>query len=228
MPSSVIPIRLGIVKVFIVKGKRTVIVDTGYPGKEEAIIRSLQASSVRPEDVSLILITHGHTDHYGSAEKLRLKTGAPVAMHRKDAELTEKGVIPIGVSTGLPGHLVKTLFVPANEASAPAFKADILIDNTTDLHDFGVEGKVVHTPGHTEGSLSLILADGTAIVGDLLMGGLFFKKKPHYPLFATDIAELRESIRTIVGLAPRVIYASHGGPFSCYAVQHFLKKETNL
>ena len=68
---TIIPIKLGIVKSFIVKGKKTVIVDTGYAGNGNKILRYLNENFIKPEDVSLIILTHGHIDHYGSAEELK-------------------------------------------------------------------------------------------------------------------------------------------------------------
>jgi glyoxylase-like metal-dependent hydrolase (beta-lactamase superfamily II) len=44
------------------------------------------------------------------------------------------------------------------------------------LSAFGIEGTVIPTPGHTEGSISVILPRGEAIAGDLLMGGFLFRK----------------------------------------------------
>ena len=94
---SVIPIKLGLVKSFIIKGDKAVIVDTGYPGNGERILDNLRKNGIEPSDVSLIIITHGHIDHYGSADELRKLTGAPVAMHRADAEYLKKGIHYIGV-----------------------------------------------------------------------------------------------------------------------------------
>jgi glyoxylase-like metal-dependent hydrolase (beta-lactamase superfamily II) len=50
-----------------------------------------------------------------------------------------------------------------------------------DMKAFGVDGKVVCTPGHTAGSISVVLSTGEAIVGDLLMGGMFRSGQPGYP-----------------------------------------------
>lgn len=142
-------------------------------------------------------------------------------MHRADAEYLIKGINHIGTPTSLSGHIIKSLFIRTDRSVSKALKVDIVLEGDEDLHEFGVSGRVIHTPGHTEGSISLILSDGKAIVGDLMMGGILFKKVPHYPLFANDISRLRESIRKIIQLSPKVIYASHGGPFSNLVVEKF-------
>lgn len=220
---SVIPIKLGVVKSFIVKGEKTVIVDTGYPGNGNKILRYLHENSVKPDDISLIILTHAHSDHHGSAEELRTKTGAPIAIHKLDVEYLEKGINYIGMPTGLCGRIFKSLFIRADEALSKSLKVDIVFDNEVNLREFGIDGRVIHTPGHTEGSISLILPGGEAIVGDLMMGGIFFNKVPHYPLFVNDLSRLRESIKKVIRLSPKVIYASHGGPFSHVVAQKLLK-----
>lgn len=220
---SVISIKLGIVKSFIVKRNKTVIVDTGYPGNGDKILRNLHENSVKPEDISLIILTHAHIDHHGSAEELRTKTGAPIAIHKLDVEYLEKGINYIGAPTGLCGRIFKSIFIRTDKALSKPLKADIVFDNEVDLREFGIDGRVIHTPGHTEGSISLILPGGEAIVGDLMMGGILFNKAPHYPLFVNDLSRLRESIKKVIRLSPKVIYASHGGPFSHVAAQKLLK-----
>jgi len=219
---SVIPIKHGIVKSFIVKGEKAVIVDTGYPGKGQKILRYLHKNLIKPEDVSLIILTHAHIDHYGSAEELKAKTGAPVAIHKLDAEYLEKGINYIGMPTGLCGRLLKSFFIRAEESPSKSLKVDIVFDNEVDLREFGIDGRAIHTPGHTEGSISLILSGGEAIVGDLMMGGILFNKVPRYPLFVSDISKLRESIKRVIQLSPKVIYTSHGGPFSHAVAQKML------
>jgi hydroxyacylglutathione hydrolase len=223
---SVIPIKLGLVKSFVIKGDKAVIVDTGYPGNGEKILDCLRANDIEPSDVSLIIITHGHIDHYGSADEVRKLTGAPVAMHRADAEYLSKGINYIGVPLGLAGRLFKSLLIRKDEAVYKSLKVDIAFEGDTDLEEFGVNGKIIYTPGHTLGSVSVILSGGTAIIGDLMMGGILRKKTPHFPLFANDLSQLKESIRKLLQLSPKVIDVSHGGPFTKEAVERFLGKIT--
>jgi hydroxyacylglutathione hydrolase len=218
---SVIPIKLGVVKAFLIKGKQTIIVDTGYPGNGDKILRYLHKNFIKPEDISLIILTHGHIDHYGSAEDLKKITAAPIAIHRADAEYLKKGINYIGAPTGLFGRIVKSLFIRTEVSIAKSLKADIIIDDEVGLREFGIEGKIIHTPGHTEGSVSVILSTGEAIAGDLIMGGILFKRVPHYPLFVSNISRLRESIKKIIRLSPKVIHTSHGGPFSSVVVEKF-------
>jgi len=98
-------------------------------------------------------------------------------------------------------------------ATAPPVKPDILIDEDMDLSKFGVDGKVIHTPGHTPGSISVILPNGEFIVGDLVMWEMLRFWQPNYPLFADNMFQLKESIKLILRKKPVKIYCTHGGPF---------------
>src|SRR4030043_1045076 len=88
---EIIQFPLGRANAFIVRGKRPIVVDTGYPGSAPAIIEKLKENGIDPKSVSLILITHGHADHFGNAAELKKLTGAPVAVHKLDAEALIKG-----------------------------------------------------------------------------------------------------------------------------------------
>ncbi len=221
---SIIPIKLGAVKSFIIRGNKAVIVDTGYPGNGEKILDALRENDIEPSDVSLIIITHGHIDHYGSADELRKLTGAPIGMHRADAEYLKKGINYIGVPIGLAGRLFKSLLIRKDEPIYKALEVDIAFETDIDLKDFGIDGRIIHTPGHTAGSVSVILSDRTAIIGDLLMGGILRKRTPHLPLFANDLSQLKESIRRVLSLSPKVIHASHGSPFTKEFVERLVGK----
>ena len=91
---------LEIVNAHVVRGERAVLVDTGWPGSEPVLLKRLAETGVRPEDLSLILLTHGHVDHFGAAGGLRQSLGVPVAIHRLDADSPRRGGNPPFHATG--------------------------------------------------------------------------------------------------------------------------------
>jgi hydroxyacylglutathione hydrolase len=212
--SVVIPIRLGWAKAFVIRGKRPVLVDTGLPGNTPRIINSLHRNGIDPDWISLILITHGHSDHFGNAAELKKLTGAPVAIHKLDAEALTEGHDPSLKPTGFIGRMLVPLLERRGPAKAPPVEPDIFISDELDLRKYGVDGKVIHTPGHTPGSLSVILPGGEFIIGDLIMCGMLRFWQPNYPLFADNMFQLRESIKSILRQEPSKIYSGHGGPFN--------------
>ncbi len=202
----------GMLNSFCIKEEKAILVDAGNPGDGEKIIEHLSVYGLKPQDISLILITHCHFDHFGGLSILKEKTGAPVAVHKSGAELLKEGKNNLIVPRTIMGNILNcmmNIFPPKMPVSG--ISPDILIDRELNLKDFGVKGKIISTPGHTPDSTSVILDSGEAIVGDLVMA-FFNKKIPSYPMFATDLCEVKKSIKIFKNASK--VYAAHGGPFT--------------
>jgi hydroxyacylglutathione hydrolase len=97
----------------------------------------------------------------------------------------------------------------------------VLVDSPYRLDEYGIDGVVIPSAGHTHGSLSVRLATGECIVGDLVMGMI----PPHragLPMFAEDMEAVKKNIRMITEKKPAIIYAGHGGPFGCSQLEALL------
>lgn len=216
----IIPILMGFVYSYAVIGDtgRVVVVDAGFSGSEMKIVSALKKNGVSPADVSLIHITHGHADHFGGAHGLKRLTGAPTSMHRDDIDDLEVGDRPSLIPLSTMGLLVKVLINgllsrnQTGKARAPAFIPDIAFDGPSDvdLAPWGVDATIIHTPGHSYGSTSVIV-NSEIIVGDLMSAGILKKGQPKLPLFAVDLAMLRASIARVKKLKPSIVHCSHGG-----------------
>ncbi|HNX60633.1 MAG TPA: MBL fold metallo-hydrolase [Spirochaetota bacterium] len=219
---DIILIRLGVVNSFVIKGKdRLVIVDTGEYGNENRIISEIRNRGFDPGRVSLIVITHGHLDHYGSASALRRLTGAPVAAHVNDSDYMKRGIYAPVKPINVLGSMIKLLFIDENK-KIPGVIPDIVISDDLDLRTYGVEGKVIPTPGHTSGSVSVILDSGDCIVGDTLMD----YTGPDYAVFAEDKECLKKSVMQLMGrCAPERILLSHGTICDQKSVRTILRKD---
>ena len=197
------------VNAYLVRGdKGSVLVDTGFPGMEDTILDKLSKSGVSPEEISLILLTHGHPDHAGSAAALKKRLGVPVAIHAQEADWARTGLSEIPQPIRLFGRLVKAITKP----EFPSFEPDILLEEGTTLKEYGLTGEILHTPGHSPGSISLLLPDGDTLVGDVMAGGFVRENKPDYPFLAEDVPLVRKSIQKLMGRAPARLYFGHGKP----------------
>lgn len=215
--TTVIPVPLKMTTAFIVKEEEeeeAIIVDTGYPGSEDAILEKLREHDIAPEDVKLIVLTHGHPDHAGSAAKLREITGAKVAVHCLDADKLRTGSQGELKPARFIGRVLRPFLGRGKSTHYPPLEPDVLIEDLFELDEYGVTGKVIATPGHTPGSVSVILDNGDAIVGDLIVPSLL-SNKPNIPFWADDLNEVMKSIQKLVDYAPEKIYIAHfGGPYS--------------
>lgn len=182
-----------------------VVVDTGSPGSARSILR--QIARLDGGDLALIYVTHAHFDHYGSAAALRDLTGAPIAIHHADAEAMARGDTPLGDVRGR-GWLGRLALPLAQAILQPQPTiADQTLHDGDDLRAFGLDAVVLHTPGHTPGSSSLIVADRLAFVGDLISTTIM----PHAQrLYADDWSALAQSLARLKALHPAQVYAGHG------------------
>jgi glyoxylase-like metal-dependent hydrolase (beta-lactamase superfamily II) len=210
----VIPIRLPMSNAYLIKGDRPILVDTGKPGDEQRIVRALAAAGVRPADLSLILHTHGHSDHAGSSAALQGMTRARLAMHAADDAMARRGKNKIGARTSLEARLL----APIVDRPFPPVVCDLLLRDEVSLEGFGVDGRVLFTPGHTDGSISILLGNGDAIVGDLLMGGVFggaiAGSRPRLHYFVEDYPQVLAGVERVLGEGASRLYVGHGGPLA--------------
>jgi len=197
------PLTLGLVQAYLIETPGgLVLIDCGMPRQEGAILRAVE--QLGRGGLKLIFITHAHADHYGSAAALVRQTGAPVAIHRADAQAMANGETSIRGTSGLK-RAITSLALRLDPT--PPVRADVLLDDGDSLAQYGVPGIVVHTPGHTAGSCCLVLEDGTAFVGDMLAA----RRKPNLQrTYIEDPVQLRESYIRLQGLKLAKVYAGHG------------------
>ena len=223
----------GMVNSFILIGERPVVVDTGVPESAPKILAVLAQEGFAPTDVSLILITHRHVDHIGSAAALKRVTGAPVAVHPLDADWLRRGDGGSRPPTGWGGRLFDLTGLPSRRAEPCA--PDLVVEGGLALAPYGVpDGLVLHTPGHTPGSLSVLFPNGDVLAGDLaiggisVLGGLAYLGHARKPPFEDDRAAVRQSLTGLLDRGARRFYVGHGGPLEASAVRTYLAREPRL
>ncbi len=218
---KIIPIKLNRTKAFLIKDTKTILVDTGGPSDFASLTYQLDLALEENERIETILITHAHSDHYGCAKSLREKTGAKVLIHQGDYECLKNGFNSALFPFSITGKLIWPFMKKdRTRVVAQGLEADRVIDSQEmDLSEFGVAGEIVHTPGHTPGSISLFLEDKTAIVGDLMMS-LYIPEKPERPLFASNVEEWKKSLKRLLDFEPKKIMVTHG---NFYTYQDFYK-----
>lgn len=217
-------IPLGIDNCYLLEGESCVLIDGGAPGQSRAFIKRLAALGIAPSRIGLIILTHAHWDHIGSAHALVEMTGAKLAVHTHERTIVEHGLksMPPGVTPwGRVFGAVLRTFLPLITIQ-PA-RVDIAIgDDGLSLDPYGIRGKVVYTPGHSQGSVSIVLDTGEVFVGDMAMNGLPLTSRPDLPIFAEDIELVKVSWRKLLKLGVTMIFPAHGKPFPASVMERRL------
>ncbi len=222
--NKVIPIAIwsrGMINCFLIKGTdQHILVDTGVPNSEKKILKQLKKHGIDMKDIGLIIVTHSHIDHFGSANKLKQLVNAPILAHQLDLEayLTGKADLTTMKLNKPQWWLFKQLI--KNQKTEP-FVPEIVLEGDVeyDLREWGIQGKVIHTPGHTPGSLSIVLENEEVIIMDMmasgiLLGGVIFHDRVKHPPFHDNLSDLKKSFEKIFSEKGQRYYLGHGGPLN--------------
>ena len=222
MPIQIITVRLSISNAYLLLADRPVLVDAGGPKDGDQLVAALRRHRVRPKDLSLIVLTHGHTDHTGAVGAVAAG-GAPVAIGAADTRLLRDGANGVLPPTGPADLILRPLVRRTTFAS---FTPQIELEGPRRLDDYGVGAEMVPVGGHTPGSYVVLLDDGDAIVGDLIRGGFASGRvRPDYPLrhfFTEDRRGNRAAVQRVLDRDPPHIFVGHGGPLAATDVRRRL------
>lgn len=162
------------------------IIDPGAEGSH--LIKFIKQEKI---SINYIVNTHGHPDHIGANRKIKEHTNAPILIHQYDAPMLAKS-----------GSVLSLIF-PVESSSPPA---DTFIKDGDLIECAGMKLKVLHTPGHTPGGISLLIND-SIFTGDTLFSGSIGRSD--LPGGSPEV--LLNSIKKILSLNENlIIYPGHG------------------
>lgn len=170
--------------------REALVIDPGSEivGENERILREVNQHRLR---VKYIVNTHGHPDHIGGNGIVKKATGALILIHEYDAPMLTSGA----------GNLSRLLGL--NVTSPPA---DRMLHEGDVIQAGKIKLKVLHTPGHSRGGVSL-LGDGVVFTGDTLFAGSIGR----YDLSGASFEELMHSLKRLAALPDHVkVYPGHG------------------
>ncbi len=188
---------------YIVIGKDPAIIDCGMPRNARKIIRAVEEAGLSPKDIRLILLTHAHLDHTGSAKEVRAITNAKLAIHELDAAYLT-GEKNFALPKGIQGVMLRIIrpFIIAKT------KPDLLLKDGEKIGEF----KVVHIPGHTEGSCAYLHERTKSLfVGDSISTEQGFLALPP-ERYNLNTALIKQSLQKLRALNFDNLFPGHGEP----------------
>jgi len=205
------------------------LIDCGasFPSSKELLDSGLRETGFSLADVSKLVCTHAHSDHYGQAADIQSTSNCSVHISPKHV-LTRRDLVDLtsfqtqqsnwlrscGVPTELVERHLKSISTPSSAVTDLAKPFTPLLDGSQFETDIGTV-KVIATPGHCQCHMSLYAEDSSLVfTGDHLMksGFLYFEHSPD-----TDpVAQYLNSLKRVEPLKVSLCLPGHGSPFTNY------------
>ena len=184
-----------------------ILVDTGPAFSGKQLLNTLEKLEIK--SIDYLLLTHTHFDHAANAYKLKDKFGLKIVVHETEAGYLLSGDSPLPAGTNaFTSWLVDNFGGWTNKrVRYPSCKADIIIKKDSEFSFTGIDAKIIHTPGHSAGSMCVIIDNEIALAGDSLIGVF---PGNCFPPFADDVTELMRSWEKLLSTDCSLFLPSHG------------------
>ena len=195
------------------------IVDAGAPGYWTDLPKELAAMGRSMTDIRALVLTHAHIDHVGFAERLRRERRVPVSVHELDAKMARGEAKPQNqkmLGVGLAAlRFVRFALAKGMLRATPIVEVATFGDGAT--LDVPGAPRVIHVPGHSEGSAALhVPSRGMLFVGDAFttLNVLSGRVGPQLAPFGSDLPRARESLARLERIDAAVVLPGHGQPWT--------------
>lgn len=189
-------------------GLKNILIDTSSEKRWNKLKRKLKEN--KADSIDYLILTHSHFDHAGNAASIKKEFGCLVLIHNAEDYNLKTGEICVPKGTNLfTGFIVKNLSpLFLKRLSCEPCIPDILVYSEFDLAPSGFNARILHTPGHSPGSLSVIADDEVAIVGDTMFGVFRWSL---FPPYADNVSQLIKSWGLLLETDCKIFLPSHGG-----------------
>jgi glyoxylase-like metal-dependent hydrolase (beta-lactamase superfamily II) len=189
------------------------LIDSGLPGTVDQIVAQLEKGGYALSDLRAVVLTHAHGDHTGNAAELAHRSGAQILAHYDEVPYIE-GAKSLPAASLLQRVLI---WIGNRVLGGQAFcRVEKVLEDGEVIEELGGL-QVIHTPGHTPGSICLYKPEGRVLFcGDLLFNGHPLTGRGGLRVsisqFSVDVVQARESVRRLLEVPIEVLCLGHGEP----------------
>jgi len=204
-----LPYGMGSVNCYLVKtSSGFLLFDTGSKNKRDELEGELRKAGCSPGNLDLVVLTHGDFDHSANAAYLRSKYGSKIAMQNDDVGMVERGDMSWNRESAKLPLRISGLFFGFGKAQT--FTPDLFLDDGDNLNDYGLDADVISIPGHSKGSIGILLSD----TRDFIAGDLFENtKRPALNSIMDNRKNAKASVEKLRSFEINTVYPGHGQPF---------------
>ena len=220
--TEILQLKLAWSNVFLIKGKQLTLIDAGSGGDWNNLNLALKDLNLSAKDIKIVILTHGHADHAGLAKRLQ-EEGAEVYIGRGDVAMLARGTNDELKPTNFMARILKPMVNKPFELLTQMTE----INGPTDLNfKIGSPIRVLPMPGHTPGSIVIILDNDQALVGDMMLGGslggAIFTDSAGEHYYQDDLKKNHDNTKTLLKLGIKKFYLGHGGPVLRSSVEQWI------
>ncbi len=201
------------------------LVDSGFRWFEHLILRKVLAIGRDIDELALAVLTHPHLDHVGAVPALLKHADFEIAAHPASRDALADGGRAFSPPTQVWTRAVQWLATTALPLlRLPGIALSVAAADGERLDRFGLPGALYYTPGHSRWCVSLLLDDGTAFAGDLVIGPGHMTSVVAPPAMAADPIGALESMRKLLRAGAKRFMPAHGRAFSANDVREMLRR----
>jgi len=207
----------------ILKDNNVILVDTGKRNAFKALLRSFGSLNLTIENVSYLILTHTHFDHCQSAKKIKEKSNCKIIVSSIATDSIKNGYTKLPDGTFLITKLIAQLgrLIGRNKFGYEPFHSDIIVKDGYDLKFEDDSIRIIETPGHSIDSISILVDNEIAIVGDAMFGVF---KNSIFPPYSDDILKMIESWKKLLATDCKIFLPGHGKEVKRNLLQKELEK----
>lgn len=188
---------------------KNILVDTGTKKNYQNLKRGITSSISKEERIDILILTHSHFDHCQNASRILKENDCQIILGKEENKFVKDGYTPVPRGTSLIPSIISRFgnLLGWRRFGYDPFYPDILVTKDYTIKENEPNIRIIGTPGHSPGSISVIVDEQIAIVGDSMFG---IYKNSIYPPFSDDPGKMVDSWKKLMETKCEIFLPGHG------------------